>query len=68
MWQDPIVEEIRQFREQYAIRFNHDLRAICRDLRDRQKAGDRKVVTLTARRIQKVVAPGMREAQPVSSP
>ena len=33
---DPIVEEIRSYREQYAARFNYDLAAICRDLRERQ--------------------------------
>lgn len=39
MWRDPIVERVRELREQYAARFNHDLKAICRDLRERQKAG-----------------------------
>ncbi len=37
MWRDPIVEEVRQLREQYAARFNHDLKAICRDLRKRRR-------------------------------
>ncbi len=27
MWRAPIVEEIRQLRQQYASRFNHDLKA-----------------------------------------
>ncbi len=35
---DPIVEEIRNHREQYAAKFNYDLTAICRDLRERQAA------------------------------
>ena len=42
MWQDPIVEEIRQLRQQYAAQFNHDLKAICQDLRERQKKSKRK--------------------------
>lgn len=46
MWRDPIVEQVRELREQYAARFNHDLKAICRDLRERQRAGGRKVVSL----------------------
>jgi hypothetical protein len=45
MWQDPIVEEIRQYREQYAARFNFDLKSICRDLREQQKKGDHKLVS-----------------------
>lgn len=49
MWRDPIVEEIRQLREQYAAQFDHDLKAICRDLRARQKAGGRKVISLAPR-------------------
>ena len=39
MWRDPIVEEMRQYRQEYAARFNHELKAICRDLRERQKKG-----------------------------
>ncbi len=34
MWTDPIVEEVRRSREAYAARFNHDLDAIARDLRE----------------------------------
>ena len=55
MWRDPIVEEIRQYRQQYAARFNHDLKAICRDLRERQKKGGRKVVSLPPRPVVKQV-------------
>jgi hypothetical protein len=36
MWKDPIVEEIRRHREEYAARLNHDLEAIFRDLSERQ--------------------------------
>jgi hypothetical protein len=61
MWRDPIVEEVRRLREEYAARFNHDLKAICRDLREREKASGRKVVSLAAKRIPKV-APEQRPA------
>lgn len=54
MWRDPIVEEIRQLRQQYAAQFDHDLSAICRDLRERQKKSSRKVVTLPPRPPQDV--------------
>jgi hypothetical protein len=53
MWRDPIVEEVRRYREQYAARFNHDLKAICRDLRERQKRSGRKIVSLPPRRVAK---------------
>jgi len=55
MWQDPIVEEIRQYRQEYAARFNFDLKAICRDLRERQSKGGRKVVSLPPRPVAKQV-------------
>lgn len=58
MWRDPIVEEIRQLRQQYAARFNHDLKAICQDLRERQKKGGRKVVTLPPRPARQVTTDG----------
>jgi hypothetical protein len=53
MWRDPIVEEVRRRREEYAARFNHDLRAICRDLRERQKKSGRKIVSLPPKRVPK---------------
>ena len=52
MWKDPIVEEVRTYREQYAAKFNFDLKGICRDLRERQKNGGRKVISLPPRLIQ----------------
>ena len=36
-WEDPIVEEIRRYREEYAARFNHDLQAIFEDLEKQQE-------------------------------
>ena len=34
MWEDPIVKEVRQVREAYAARFDYDLLAIYRDLKE----------------------------------
>ena len=56
MWRDPIVEEIRQLRQQYASQFHHDLAAICRDLRERQRKSSRKIVTFPPRPPQEVKA------------
>lgn len=36
MWQDPIVEEIHNIREEYAKKFNYDIHAICEDIRKMQ--------------------------------
>jgi hypothetical protein len=48
---DEIVDEVRKIREDYARRFNFDLDAICRDLRQKQEqAGGRRVVSLPPRR------------------
>ncbi len=42
----PIVEEIRETREAYAARFNYDIEAICRDLREQERLSGREVITL----------------------
>jgi hypothetical protein len=45
MYHDPIVEEVRRAREEYAQRFNYDLDAIFDDLQRRQREGGRKTVS-----------------------
>lgn len=50
MWKDPIVEEVRAHRQAHAEKFDYDLAAICRDLRQQQAESGREVVTLPARR------------------
>ena len=50
---DPIVEEIRSNREQYAAKFNYDLTAICRDLRERQAVCGREVVSRPPKKVTK---------------
>ena len=44
MMTDPIVDEIKRYREAQAAKFNFDLRAIVEDARRRQEADGRKVV------------------------
>jgi hypothetical protein len=51
MWEDPIVEQVRKVREEHAARFNYDLEAICRDLKEREKQGQWKLVSLPPRRL-----------------
>lgn len=50
MWQDPIVQETRALREQYAQQFNHDPVAIYEDIVKRQAAPGKKLVSFPPRR------------------
>ena len=44
MTNDPIVEEVRRIRQEYAAKFNYDLRAIAEDLeKHRHEYADRLV-------------------------
>jgi hypothetical protein len=45
MWKDEILEEIHHSREEHAKSFNYDLQAICDDLRQRQVASDRQIIS-----------------------
>ena len=46
MEQDEIIKEVRAIREAYAERFGFDIRAIFRDVMERQEKSGRKLVTL----------------------
>ena len=43
-WSDPIVDEVRRVREAYAARFNYDLQAMYRDLKEKEQRSGRKIV------------------------
>jgi hypothetical protein len=43
-WNDPIVEDVRRVRDEYASSFNYDLEAIRRDLEERELRGEFKTV------------------------
>lgn len=58
MYNDPIVAEIRRLRDEYAKQFGYDLDAICKDLREQQQRGGRRVVRRQPRR------PSDRQATP----
>lgn len=51
MWKDPVVEEVRAIRDEYAREFNYDIDAICRDLRAQESRGDHEVVALPPKRV-----------------
>ncbi len=46
MWRDELVEETRRVREAYAAKFDFDLEAICRDLKEKEQQSERPTVTL----------------------
>ncbi len=45
MWNDPIVEEVRKFRDEHAARFNYDIDAIVQDLQELERASGIQVVS-----------------------
>lgn len=47
---DPIVEEVRKYRQENAARFGYDVRAILEDARKREKTSGHKVVLLSKRK------------------
>lgn len=50
MIDDPIVEEVRQARQQHAAKFNFDLQAIYQDLKQQEASGGRKMVVFAPRK------------------
>jgi len=46
---DPIVDEIRKYRDEHARKFDYDLGAICADLVARQEKSGHRVVRLDPR-------------------
>ena len=60
MWDDPIVEEVRNAREAHAASFNFDIDAIVKDLQMKQKEFAYKVVSFANginKQIEKVEEP-----------
>jgi hypothetical protein len=45
MWKDEILEEIYKYREEYAKSFNYDLHAIVEDLRRKQAARVKQIIS-----------------------
>ena len=43
---DPIVAEIRMFRDEHSKKFNYDLSKICRDFREKQEKHKNRLISL----------------------
>jgi len=52
MWVDPIVEETKKLRESYAQEHNYDMDAIFQDIKKRQFASGRQLLSRPSRRPQ----------------
>ena len=44
-WTDPIVDEVRRIRDAHAAKFNYDLKAIFRDIKEQERQSGRKFVS-----------------------
>lgn len=51
MFDDPIVEEIRRYRQEHAAKYGNDIHRICEALREQQKKSKRKVVNFGPRKL-----------------
>lgn len=49
MRDDPIVEEVRRIRQEYAKRFEYDVRAMAGDLRKREQRHSDRLVSFPAK-------------------
>ena len=49
MRSDPVVEEVRQIRHDYARRFGFDLRVIAADIRDKEREHPDRLVSFAPR-------------------
>ncbi len=50
MWNDPIVEETRRLRDEYAAQFGYELEAIVRDLKEQEQQSGREIVSFAPRK------------------
>lgn len=55
MIKDPIVEEIRQYRQQHSAKYDYDLKQICNALRHRQQQSAKEVVRRGPRLLSKTL-------------
>ena len=49
MIEDPIVKEIRKYRQEHTEKYGHDLSRICEALKNKEKKSGKKVVNLEPR-------------------
>ena len=52
MTQDTIIQEIRRYRDEYAKKFDYDIKSMGRDIRKRQARSGQKVVKRSPRPVR----------------
>ena len=52
-WSDPIVDEVRRIRDAHAAKFNYDLKAIFRDIKEQEKRSGRTYVSFAEVEIER---------------
>lgn len=52
MWEDPIVEEVREVREAHAAKYNYDLRAIYRALKAEEAESRNRFISLSPKQAE----------------
>lgn len=67
MWDDTIVEEVRQARSRHAEKFNFDVWLIFQDLKEQERLGKRKLVTFSPRKSTRAQT-GKKARQQLISP
>ncbi|MEE8058413.1 MAG: hypothetical protein V3T17_11350 [Pseudomonadales bacterium] len=50
MWEDPIVKEVREIRDQLAAEYDYDVRKLCRYLQECERQEHRKIISMPSRR------------------
>lgn len=63
VWQDEILDEVHNIREEHAKSFNYDLEAMFADWQKRQSESGREVVSLPLKR--SLTTPGSRRARDI---
>lgn len=66
MWKDEIVEETRRQRQAYAAKFNYDLEAMYRDLKEKQQQSRRPLVSLSPKQPIRLMIQKMTKADAAS--
>ena len=57
---DPIVEGVRKARQDHAQEFNHDLTAICNDLKKIEKGWGKRLISLPPKFLTKSIETDLR--------
>jgi hypothetical protein len=53
MIEDPIVEEIRRYRQEHSAKFDYDLEKICADLKERETQSKKEVIRRAPRLLRR---------------